>query len=131
MKKFVLSVLVCLLLATTSANAAILKDNEGFSYIINYNYLMFDGGSHACTVYDLSSTHILADNNQRFEFNVIELLIGYHGEEIMGKRISNIREDYDTGKIYRDGQLLDNKRFWHGKTQREIYYKIKSAALSR
>ena len=131
MKKFILTVFACLLLVTTAANAAILKDAEGFSYIINYNYLIFSAGNHACTAYDISSIHILADNSQRFEFNVLTVGIGFHGESILGERISNIREDYGTGKIYRDGELLDDKRFWHGKTQREIYYKLKSAALSR
>ena len=44
--------------------------------------------------------------------------------------VENIREDYSTGEIYRDGKPLGNYSFW-GKTSREIYYKMKSAALSR
>ena len=133
MKKFILSVFVCLLLATTSANAEIFKDNEGFSYMSNSNYLVFSAGATVTSlvgVYDLSSVYILADSNSRFEFNVIELYIRYSDEKIFEKRIKNFREDYNTGKIYKDGKVMENYIQW-GKTQREIYYKMKSVALSR
>ena len=130
MKKFFFSVFVCLLFTMTSASVAILKDDEGFSYIINYNYLIYGAGNHACTAYDLSSIHIIADNNFRFEFNVIAVMIGYHVETIMSEQIFNIREDYNTGKIFVNGNLIGNYEQW-GKTQQEIYYKMKSAALSR
>ncbi len=130
MKKFFLTVFACLTIMATSANAAILKDAEGFSYIINYNYLIFTAGNKICSAYDISSIHILADNNQRFEFNVIDLSIRLGDETVLLRRTSNIREDYNTGKIYTDGQLLGNYKTW-GKTQREIYNKLKSAALSK
>ena len=133
MKKFILTVLACLMLVTASANAEVLKDAEGFSYFPNYNCLVFTAGATVNSlvgVYDLSSIHILADNNQRFEFNVIELYIRYNDEKIMERRIKNIREDYVSGNIYKDGSPMKNFTQW-GKTQREIYYKMKSAALSR
>ena len=44
MKKFILIFFVYLILATNSANADILKDGEGFSYIKNYDYLIFFNG---------------------------------------------------------------------------------------
>lgn len=133
MKKFILTVLVCLLISMTSANAEIFKDNEGFSYMSNPNYLIFSAGATVTSlvgVYDLSSVHILADSNSRFEFNVIELYIRYSDEKIFERRIKNFRENYNTGKIYKDGKIMNDYIQW-GKTQREIYYKMKSAALSR
>ena len=130
-KKFLLTLFTCLIFITDIATAkGILKDADCFSYIINYNYLIFSSGNKACTAYDLSSIHILADNNSRFEFNVITAGIGFYNEQILGEQIRNIREDYNTGKIFVDGEPLKNSNQW-GKTQREIYYKIKSAALSR
>lgn len=131
MKKFILSVFISLLLVTTSANAAILKDAEGFSYVNNYNYLVFTAGNKVCGAYDLSSIYILADNNQRFEFNVINLSIRFGDEAILTRRTANIREDYATGKIYKDGKQISEDYITWGKTPREIYYKMKSAALSR
>ena len=77
MKKFFLTVFAYLLLMTTSAAAKILEDAEGFSYIINYNYLIFSSGNEFCSAYDLSSIHILADNNSRFEYcSIIDLANG-------------------------------------------------------
>ena len=130
MKKFILTMFACLLLVMNSANAAILKDAEGFSYVNNYNYLIFSAGNKICSAFDLSSIHILADNNQRFEFNVINLSIRLGDEAILLRETSNIREDYNTGKIYVNGKLFGDYKTW-GKTFREIYYKMKCAALSR
>lgn len=130
MKKFILTVLTCLLLAMNSANAAILKDAEGFSYIDNYNYLIFSAGSQLCSAYDLTSIHIVADNNSRFEFNVIALTFRNKDLSITQREITNFREDYATGKIFVNGNLIKGYVQW-GKTSREIYYKMKSAALSR
>ena len=133
MKKFILTVLTCLLLAMNSANAAILKDAEGFSYVNNYNYLVFTAGATINGIgsaYDLSSIHIIAENNSRFEFNVIVVTFMNRDGSITQRNVANIREDYATGKIYRNGNPLGDYVFW-GKTSREIYYKMKSAALSR
>ena len=130
MKKFILTLFVCLMLATTSTNAAILKDDEGFSYIDNYNYLVFSAGSQVCSAYDLTSIHIVADNNSRFEFNVIALTFRNKDLSISQRNITNFREDYGTGKIFVNGNLMRDYMQW-GKTSREIYYKMKSAALSR
>lgn len=130
MKKFIIAVLACLILATTSANAAICKDAEGFSYVDNYNYLVFSAGSQLCSAYDLTSIHIVADNNSRFEFNVIALTFRNKDLSISQRSIANFREDYGSGKIFVNGNLLGNFVQW-GKTQREIYYKMKSAALGR
>ncbi len=66
MKKFILIFFVYLIFATNSANAEILKDGEGFSYIKNYDYLIFSMGNKFCNTYDLTSIHIIADNNSRF-----------------------------------------------------------------
>lgn len=133
MKKFVLSVFVCLILAMTSANAAIIKDDAGFSYVNNYNYLVFSAGATINGIgsaYDLSSIHIIADNNARFEFNVIVVTFMNRDGSITQRDVANIREDYATGNIYRNGKPIGDYVFW-GKTQREIYYKMKSVALSR
>ena len=99
MRKIFLTLVACLVLVTSSAHAKILKDVEGFSYIISYNYLIFSGGSQVISYYDLSSIHIIADNSNRFEFNVITAGIGFHGEQIFGQRTSNVREDYSTGNM--------------------------------
>lgn len=112
MKKFIMSVFVCLMLATTSAHAEILKDNEGFSYMSNYNYLIFTAGNKVCGAYDLTSIHILADNNLRFEFNVIDLSIRLDDEEILLRTTCNIREDYNTGKIFVNGQMIKDYNTW-------------------
>ena len=133
MKKFFATVFVCLLLVTSSVHAEILKDAEGFSYVNNYNYLVFSAGATINGIgsaYDLSSIHILADNNSRFEFNVIVVTFMNRDGSITQRDVANIREDYNTGKIFVNGKPLGDYRQW-GKTQREIYYKMKSAALSR
>lgn len=133
-KKFLLTALICLTLLTNIAHAkGIFKDDEGFSYIINSNYLIFAVAPlllDLVLVYDISSIHILADNNSRFEFNVLYLSIQPSDEAILDKTVVNIREDYSTGGIYRNGELMSNREVW-GKTQKEIYYKLKSAALSK
>ena len=108
----------------------IFKDAEGFSYIINYNYLVYSAGSQICSAYDLTSIHILADNNSRLEFNIIALHIRNKDGVISSRSIDNFREDYSTGNIYVNGNLMGNYVQW-GKTSHEIYYKMKSAALSR
>ena len=128
MKKFILTVFACLLLMTTSVNAAILKDAEGFSYMNNYNYLIYSAGSKVISAYDLTSIHVLANNDSRFEFNVIGL--SFSDEKNVRHHISNFREDYSTGKIYVNGNLMGNSSQW-GKTFKEIYYKMKSVALSK
>ena len=131
MKKFVLTVLVCLILIIPSANAEIFKDNEGFSYIVNPNYLIFTMGNKFCSTLDLSSIRIIVNNNSRFEFNAIDLVIRYNDESIVRRGITNFREDYRTGNIYVDGDLIDKYITGYDKNSREIYYKMKSAALSR
>ncbi len=75
MRKFILTICACLLLVTSSAHAEILKDDAGFSYWDNYNNLIFAAGSKLISYYDLSLIHIIADNNARFEFNVIDVVI--------------------------------------------------------
>lgn len=133
MRKFILTVFACLLLATTSANAAIIKDDAGFSYVNTYNYLVFTAGATINSIgsaYDLSSIHIIADNNSRFEFNVIIVTFMNRDGSIAQRDVANIREDYSTGKIFVNGNLLRDYAHW-GKSQREIYYKMKSVALSR
>ena len=133
MKKFILSVFVCLFLATTPVKAEFLKDDAGFSYVNNYNYLVFSAGATINGIggaYDLSSIHIIADNNARFEFNVIVVTFMNRDGSITQRDVTNIREDYATGNIYRNGKPLGDHVFW-GKSQREIYYKMKSVALSR
>ena len=132
MRKFILATFVCLILATNIANASrAFKDDEGFSYMLNSNYLVYGFGNKACSVYDLGSIQILANNNSRFEFNVTTFTIQYNDDSISSKRVVNIREDYNTGKIYRDGELLEGQAFNCNKTLREIYYKMKSVALNR
>lgn len=130
MKKFFATVFACLLLVTSSAYAEIFKDAEGFSYINNYNYLVFSSGNKSCNAYDISSIHILANDDSRFEFNVIVVHCSNGNGIISTTNVANIREDYATGNIFMDGDPLGDYRQW-GKTQREIYYKMKSAALSR
>ncbi|MBR1647194.1 MAG: hypothetical protein IJ685_10510 [Selenomonadaceae bacterium] len=133
MRKIFLTICVCLLFMTSSANAAILKDDAGFSYVNSYNYLVFTAGATVNGIggaYDLSSIHILADNNSRFEFNVIVVTFMNRDGSITNRDVANIREDYGTGNIYVNGKPLGNYVHW-GKTSREIYYKLKSAALSR
>lgn len=132
MRKFILATFVCLILATNIANASrAFKDDEGFSYMLNSNYLVYGFGNRYCSVYDLGSIQILANNNSRFEFNVTSFTIKYNDDSISSKRTVNIREDYSTGKIYQDGELLEGQAFNCNKTLREIYYKMKSVALSR
>ena len=131
MRKFILTLCACLLMMTTCASAEILKDDAGFSYWNSYNNLIFTQGSQVSGTYDLSSIHILADNNSRFEFNVIELSFIHRNGNIGSRHVINFREDYGTGKIYRNSRLLDGFDVSVGKTQREIYYKMKSVALSR
>ena len=133
MRKFILTICACLLLVTGSAHAAILKDDAGFSYVNSYNYLVFTAGATVNGIggaYDLSSIHILANNNSRFEFNVIVVTFMNRDGSITNRDVANIREDYATGNIFVNGKPLGNYEFW-GKTQREIYYKMKSVALSR
>ena len=132
MRKFILTICACLLLVTSSAHAAILKDDAGFSYVNGYNYLVFSAGATVNGIgsaYDLSSIHIVADNNSRFEFNVIEVDFRGRDGSIDSRHVANFREDYGTGEIYRNGKPLGNYAQW-GKTSREIYYKMKSVALS-
>ena len=130
MRKFILTICACLLLVTSSAYAKILKDDAGFSYWNSYNNLICDAGSQIIATYDLSSIHILADNNSCFEFNVIEVAFRGRDGSIDSRHVVNIREDYRTGNIYANGNLMNTSEFW-GKTYREIYYKMKSVALSR
>ena len=134
-KKFLLTAFTCLILMTNLASTkGIFKDAEGFSYIINPSYLIFTAGNSLCGVYDLSSIHILADNKSRFEFNVLNLSVRLSDETVLTKTITNVREDYSTGNIYVDGKLLQYDELNYitvRKTQKEIYYKMKSAALSR
>lgn len=132
MKKFLLATFVCLILATNIANAGrAFKDDEGFSYIISPNYLVYGFGNRYCSVYDLGSIQILADNNSGFEFSVTSFLVSYNDDSISAERITNIREDYGTGNIYADGNLLEGQAAQCGKTMREIYYKMKNVALGR
>lgn len=128
MKRFSLTVFVCLMFAMNSAIAAILKDAEGFSYMNNYNYLIYSAGSKVISAYDLTSIHVLANNDSRFEFNVLGLSFS-NGKDVR-QHISNFREDYGTGKIYVNGNVMGNTSQW-GKTFKEIYYKMKSIALSK
>ena len=129
MRKFILTICACLLLVTSSAYAEILKDDAGFSYWNSYNNLIYSAGSQILATYDLSSIHIVADNNSRFEFNVIEVDFRGRDGSIDSRHVANFREDYGTGEIYRNGKPLGNYAQW-GKTSREIYYKMKSVALS-
>lgn len=132
MRKFILATFVCLILATNIANASrAFKDDEGFSYMLNSNYLVYGFGNKACSVYDLGSIQILANNNSRFEFNVTSFTIKYNDDSISSKRTVNIREDYSTGNIYEDDRLLEGQAINCNKTLREIYYKMKSVALNR
>lgn len=132
MKKFFLTIIVCLAILTNIANAkGSFKDDDGFSYIISPSYLVYGFGNRYCSVYDLDSIKIIADNDSRFEFNVTGFLVSYNDESISEKRLINIYEDYGTGKIYEDGKLLEGQAFNCGKTMREIYFKMKSVALSK
>lgn len=120
-KKFFLTLFTCLILMTNIASAkGIFEDAEGFSYIINPSYLIFTTGNKVCGVYDLSSIHVLADNKSRFEFNVLNLSVLLNDETVVHKTITNFREDYSTGNIYVDGNLMGNYVQW-GKTSHEIY----------
>lgn len=130
MRKFILTICACLLMMTTCASAEILKDDAGFSYWNSYNNLIYSAGSQILATYDLSSIHIVADNNARFEFNVIEVDFRGRDGSIDSRHVANFREDYSTSEIYRNGKPLGNYAQW-GKTSREIYYKMKSVALSR
>ena len=133
MRKFILTICACLLIVTSSAHAEFLKDDAGFSYVNSYNYLVFSAGATVNGIgsaYDLSSIHILADNNSRFEFNVIVVTFMNRDGSITNREVANIREDYSTGNIFVNGKTLGDSAQW-GKTQREIYYKMKSVALSR
>ena len=132
MRKFILTICACLLLVTGSAHAERFQDDAGFWYVNSYNNLIFSQGSSFGSAYDLSSIHIVADNNSRFEFNVIALHFRNRDWSIVDRTILNFREDYSTGKIFVDGQLMDTSLRWGaGKTRGEIYYKMKSVALSR
>ena len=130
MRKFILIICACLLIVTSPAHAEFLKDDAGFWYVNSYNNLIFSQGSSFGSAYDLSSIHILADNNARFEFNVIEVDFRGRDGSIDSRHVANFREDYATGNIFENGKPLGNYAQW-SKTQREIYYKMKSVALSR
>ena len=131
MRKFISTICACLLLVTSSAHAEMFQDDAGFWYWNNYNNLIYTNGSKIISYYDVSSIHIVANNNSRFEFNVIGLSVGSN-LNIIHRSVANFREDYATGKIFVGGQLMDTSLRWGaGKTRGEIYYKMKSVALSR
>lgn len=133
MKKFLLATFVCLILATSIANAGSrpFKDDEGFSYILSSNYLVYGFGNRYCSVYDLGSIQVRTNNNSCFEFSVTTFLVSYNDDSISSKRVVNIREDYSTGNVYEDGRLLEGQAANCNKTMKEIYNKMKRVALNR
>ena len=132
MRKFILIICACLLIVTSSAHAEFLKDDAGFWYVNSYNNLIFSQGSSFGSAYDLSSIHIVANNNSRFEFNVIVLHFRNRDGSITQRNVANFREDYGTGRIFVNGKTMETyENFGAGKTRGEIYYKMKSVALSR
>lgn len=134
MRKFILAVLL-LFVTANIANArprVFLEDDEGFTYISSYDYILFSPGNRAGTCYDLGSIEILEDSDDYFEFSIKRVTIQYNDASIIGEDESIFSENLNTDEIFLDDESIDNGRFFNpvsGKTHREIYEKIKSVAL--